>query len=399
MNLLSETAMQTRALQKLGRLALVVVCVVLWSGCERFLVSPCVVEPEFAGCSDMLVGTLPDSVASRDFSADGVSNVPNHIGAVRSFQWKTKIDLANQEKFVGFYREDDHSLSAITVSNENAKLRFISRTTNILVPLVGKDCMNCPKFPSNFRINDDLFRLSGNRFWFFDKQSRTFLWYDRSSPHLIKEFQLAVSPAAAVLFFSPDFDALAVTVTPNMMGYYRTIAFFDLTKRADIEENIQRTGFVIGDMDSIDQTDNGREIIRLNGDSVGALEHFWFEAEQRKFISDQDLRDALNNSIGKTKMDNLSNVIDSAFLKDINKDGFVDFIYARNGLVYVSSYMGKISGNIPRFEHWHAPVLSIVEPGEFVKSVLAVDLSDDNLPELVVETNKAVHFYLNTKTP
>jgi hypothetical protein len=331
-----------------------------------------------------------------DFPADGVGNMPNHIGSVRRFQWSTKIDLTKPEKFVGFYREDDHSLSAITVSNEGARLRFISRTTNILAPLVGKDCVNCPKFPSDFRISDDLFRLSDNRFWFFDKRTRTFLWYDRDSPQIVKEFQLAVSPAADTLFFSPDFDALAVTVTPTMSGNFRTIAFFDLTKKADIEENIQRTGLVIGDMDSIDQTDNGREIIRFNGDSVGALEHFWFEAEQRKLISDQDLRDALNDSIRKTKMDNLSNAIDSAFLKDINKDGFVDFIYARNGLLYVSSYMGKISGNIPRFEHWQGSVLSIAQPGEVVKSVLAVELTGDDFPELIVETNTAVHFYLNT---
>ena len=61
------------------------------------------------------------------------------------------------------------------------------------------------------------------------------------------------------------------------------------------------------------------------------------------------------------------------------------------------SYLGKIQEQGPMFENWTYRLISF--NGEIVRSVIAANLTMDNYPELIVETDKAVHFYLNIPKP
>ncbi|HND13130.1 MAG TPA: VCBS repeat-containing protein, partial [Pseudomonadota bacterium] len=79
---------------------------------------------------------------------------------------------------------------------------------------------------------------------------------------------------------------------------------------------------------------------------------------------------------------------------DLNADGFTDFVYIRGGQLFVTSYRGRNGSGLSVFESWPSMTLSSVG-GESVRSLAAIDLSQDGYPELVVETGKAVHFYLN----
>jgi hypothetical protein len=336
-----------------------------------------------------------------DLSADRDGIMAVSIGSVSRFDWKSKIVLKDQERFVEFYREIDGKFRAISVKKDRSNLNFVQRSSDILKfgtgDLMGeKVCDVCPPIPALFKFNEDLFYLTGNRFWLlFYSQNRLVIRYDRSTTQQMNDIKPSLNPAARP-FFSPDFDAFALALEPVVPGNFRTMALFDLLNRVESEANIRSTAFLIGDLDSVDRNGNGREIIRFSDDFINSIEHVSFDAGGRKLNPDEELQRALNESIGATKEEGKSNIIDSAFVRDVNNDGFVDFIYSRNGSVYVTSYMGRTGRDAPKFEHWHDPVLRIVEPGEFVKSVLAVELSDDNLPELVVETNKAVHFYQNT---
>jgi hypothetical protein len=47
------------------------------------------------------------------------------------------------------------------------------------------------------------------------------------------------------------------------------------------------------------------------------------------------------------------------------------------------------------FENWPAAQTLSELSGQTVKSLAAIDLTSDGLPELVVETETSVHFFLN----
>ena len=84
----------------------------------------------------------------------------------------------------------------------------------------------------------------------------------------------------------------------------------------------------------------------------------------------------------------------AAFVAHLNKDSFMDVAYTRNGQLLVTSYKGRAATS-GMFENWPAAQTLSELSGQTVKSLAAVDLTSDGLPELVVETETYVHFYLN----
>ena len=88
------------------------------------------------------------------------------------------------------------------------------------------------------------------------------------------------------------------------------------------------------------------------------------------------------------------NPILTKFVIDLNNDKLIEFVYVRDKQVYVTSYIGRSPSGIGQFADWPKDKMPSFF-GEVVKSIQAVDLTKDAYPELVVETDQAVHFYLS----
>jgi hypothetical protein len=145
------------------------------------------------------------------------------------------------------------------------------------------------------------------------------------------------------------------------------------------------TAFVLGDLDAIDRNNGIDEVIVFAGSAPLLLARPTLDPTARY---DPVLLDALKKAISDASIGDSS--VDAAFITDLNNDGRTDFIYIRNRTVFVTTYLGKY-----QFQNWSASIPLSETMGETIKSLSAVDITKDGLPELVVETDAAVHFYVN----
>jgi hypothetical protein len=86
--------------------------------------------------------------------------------------------------------------------------------------------------------------------------------------------------------------------------------------------------------------------------------------------------------------------VGAGFITDLDQDGQTDLVLAFGSSLYVTTYIKRDAAKVGKFRDWPTPIVS-VDSGDPIRSVMAVGLTQDGYPELVVETDKAVHFYLN----
>lgn len=147
----------------------------------------------------------------------------------------------------------------------------------------------------------------------------------------------------------------------------------------------------VGDLDAADVSGTGLEAILLTGKTVLTVLHQYSAGSIP--VDDGPLRDALQGAVERA-MPGETSPIPAAFVKNLNGDRFMDVAYIRNGQLLVTSYKGRAATS-GMFENWPAAQTLSELSGQTVKSMAAVDLTIDGLPELVVETESYVHFYLN----
>ncbi|MFO0620452.1 MAG: hypothetical protein U0745_03575 [Polyangia bacterium] len=145
------------------------------------------------------------------------------------------------------------------------------------------------------------------------------------------------------------------------------------------------------DLDSIDGLTTGLEAILLTGKTVLAVLHQYSAGSIP--VDDGPLREALQVAVERA-MPGETSPIPAAFVRNLNGDRFMDVAYIRNGQLLVTSYKGRAATS-GMFENWPAAQTLSELSGQTVKSLAAIDLTSDGLPELVVETESYVHFYLN----
>lgn len=151
-----------------------------------------------------------------------------------------------------------------------------------------------------------------------------------------------------------------------------------------------KTTYAFADLDSIDPTPNGMEFLIFEGNTLAALTHTDNGAPDAALFESiqQAIRDA-------SPMGDLTN-IDSAFISNLNRDQYMDLIFVRTGTVYVTSYLGRNSvTKIPKFQKWATPII-ILTPADHVISLAVGDMSGDGKPDIAIETEDKVYFYLNT---
>lgn len=122
---------------------------------------------------------------------------------------------------------------------------------------------------------------------------------------------------------------------------------------------------------------------------------FHNDTETGGLASDDKLRTRIADAVEKTKRSD-SALLESAYIETLNNDAYIDFIYSWSGRVHVASYTGNWMGTgSSLLEDWGKEVVA-VPAGETIRKIMALDLTLDAFPELIVETDKFVHFYLNT---
>ena len=358
------------------------------------------------GCSDRSLvspgGALneprpeePDAV-----SLDMAGRVPDMgtlyqppLGAVRQFEWRAKLPVDPEIlKFVGmngtrpvFLRRAD---GRATVTEWSVWNHDLSKPDPLLRMWPGSKPDSFPRAPILSDFAETQVAVSDNSFYQLSRPS--------SSIELLgvgPAVLTGVTMASPLTYFRhPELAVLAVNLQPTGgASAAKAVGWpgnrFEIRDANEFPATVQ----VIGDLDVRDRLGNGLESISIDRFHVQAVLHQ--EKGSAAGREDTSLQAGLQNAIVSASPGS-NTPIDAAFIVDLNADGFTDFVYIRGGQLFVTSYRGRNGSGLSVFESWPSVTLSSVG-GESVRSLAAIDLSQDGYPELVVETGKAVHFYLN----
>ena len=372
-------------------LAAIAVTVPMLSGCDLFW-KPCA-DPS-ADClmaaSDAGPGTM-DQAMPPDMTP--TTNQASPLGPPRSFEWRAKESVdPNKRKFVGMnglrpvFLVKDDTISAVTqwaikkldLRKDELSSRLAMDSTPLSFPL--------PPLLSDFVGSQVV--VANNTFC---ELLKPWSWIEcwNAAEATLKSSKLAVP---FTYFRHPELDAVAINIQPD--SGFSTSFIVGWKKDSIITQNTNEppaSVHVIGDLDVLDRLSNGLEAISIDGFHVQPVLHQ--EKGMGASLEDKSLQDALQRAIDFASRKSTT-PIDAAFITDLNLDGFRDFVYIRGGQLFVTSYLGRNGLNTPNFEPWSSVAFPAIR-GEYVASLAAVDLTQDGYPELVVETDKAVHFYLN----
>lgn len=151
--------------------------------------------------------------------------------------------------------------------------------------------------------------------------------------------------------------------------------------------------YTVGRLDSSRSPETVNQLLIFEDKSVKSAYQI-DTSDPSGYVRDPDLAKEIGNTIGRAAGNN-GNFVRSAFIADLNQDGFAELIYTRGPQIYISSY----NPNAPidyKFTEWPLTNLSI--PGiDITLTLTATDLTGDGYPELAVETNNPhmVYFFLN----
>ena len=367
-------------------LAAIAVTVPMLSGCDLFW-KPCA-DPS-ADCvmeaSDAGPGTMDQAMPSDS----PLTTNP------RTFELRAKVTVdPNKQKFVGmsgqfpvFHVKDggcawDGNLSHWAV----AKLNLTAGNAEDRIKLEDaremKPVLPCTRFVQSRML------VSNNTFYFLASMDHSVLFLD-SSNEVVPGRKFA---EPMTYFRSPFNDGIAVNLQPTTPSSSSVLLRWDdkTVKTFDSTES-PATAIVMGDLDARDPAGNGMEALLFQQGSVQTVLHQGVNGSPQ--YTDEELRkglDAAVQRIGKGQSVGAGFITDL----DLDLDGRTDLVLAFGSSLYVTTYMGRDAAKVGKFRDWPMPIVSVVS-GDPIRSVMAVGLTSDGYPELVVETDNAVHFYLN----
>ncbi len=363
----------------------------LVTGCDRYLINICNFRDELPGCRED--GGDASAVDLLTRGAD------SPLGPLRKFEWRAKITNDANQKFVGILQKEYAITLLTTPAVSFSAVQFHLERPRDQMQLEQVACPKCP-LPTNIKPNDDSVYLTNEAapaFWLLrnvmgaDDESYSI----KANGDLTKidtNLNLATSRRP---FFHPTLDASLIP-TRSVSGW--SPDRLRLTAGATVFVSTQTeigtiTAALIGDIDATDPVTNGIEVVRFAGATVRSVYHY--DPVVQKQSLDAELQRSLNDEINVRIVSAYEN-IGAAYINDLNRDGFLDFVFSLGVNVFVSSYKRKSANSgLPVFESWPEKVLNILSD-ENIQSIMAIDLTNDGYPELIIVTNKFVHFYLNT---
>lgn len=360
---------------------------VTMANCDIFLV--CNDDSRaFPNCTDTSDGSVGDMGSGG--SKDGPTVPPT---TERSFEWRAKVPLDNKTKFVGIYANNSvvslHDFSTTSSPAWRWQQQEIKLLENIETARLNiQTCMSCPLLERVDPINNN-FYIAGNVFYVLTGLSNSVFRMQSTEAYTKLDIDLVSSGAHP--FAHPNIDVLVVAEKPQRPNLSKTTAILPGGmigwSVSQLESN--PTSFVIGDLDA-DQG-NGDDLILFSGGKVTSVQH-----QKGLSLDSVALQGAMQNAINSSNRGTETS-INAGFIANLNDDMYTDFIFSTPTRISAMSYLGKIQEQGPMFENWTYPLISF--NGEIVRSVIAANLTMDNYPELIVETDKAVHFYLNIPKP
>lgn len=353
------------------------------TGCERFLVPWCQLDDSLP-CQMPIDAFLP----TNDTSAPDL-RIPHQIIPAR-FEWRTNFLLSQSDftrKYVGMHGTTAVFLFATTTNPTDIKWQPVSLALSDKDPskrtFLGQ-CYECPTMFPGTKLDEFTIREAGKNFYFLKDKNKEIGYYSGEMPTVLNGITWR-SPIPSP-FMHPLLDSI---ILPTAITIYPCIHIFSNKTTGKLRYDITTaniTAYTVGDLDAIDNANNGREFILFSGNSIHNLVHL-----DAVSYNDTDLIGSIQRAIDRTKAGDES-PIQAAFVADLNKDGLSELIYVRSNQAFVTTYKGRNSQSGPQFEDWPTTLFKTSEP---VLTMVATDINGDGYPELVVETALAVHFYLN----
>lgn len=364
------------------------VCSVLSvAACDSFLVPTCSFYPAYDGCPDAgSGGPLGQAGGGGDLMMR--EDLPKNPEP--TFGWAAKVPLQiNIIKYAGMAQD-----KAITWNNDTnpnylkswtLKLDVVNNYSDEVVGQFCNDCANELKSVDN-KFNDQQIYIAGGNYWKLKYRDEYNLVHIVANAVGVPGIKLS-SLQRPRAFAHPTKNSLVVGVdeAPGLVGPGVAVMQNQALVLSIPNAQGSPTAFVLGDLDAIDRNNGIDEVIVFAGSAPLLLARPTLDPTARY---DPVLLDALKKAISDASIGDSS--VDAAFITDLNNDGRTDFVYIRNRTVFVATYLGKY-----KFQNWSASIPLSETMGETIKSLSAVDITKDGLPELVVETDAAVHFYVN----
>ena len=368
-------------------LAAIAVTVPMLSGCDLFW-KPCA-DPS----ADCLMEASDGGSGTMDQAMPPDQAPPTNP---RTFEWRAKVtmDLSTQ-KFVGmngqlpvFQVKDGQSsdckgdgylshwsVSMLDLPNAKPELRIKEGRTPPTFPV-----------PPCVRFVQSRVLISNNTFYFLASSDDSVRFLDTGnevSPP--RKFRNPLS-----YFRFPTSDGIAVNLQPAWLSNSGVLLRWDAAKVSLFDSTESpATAIVLGDLDARDSAENGMEALLFQQGTVQTVLHQGANGSGQ--YTDEALRLGLDDAV---KRIGKGQSVGAGFIADLDLDGQTDLVLAFGSSLYVTTYMGRDAAKVGKFRDWPTPIVS-VDSGDPIRSVMAVGLTQDGYPELVVETDKAVHFYLN----
>lgn len=338
--------------------------------CDALLVPRCTFEPCVA----------PDA---------GAPDLPNYSPTIRErdFELRAAVALSNTTKFVGM-----HGTSALFSTYRTAEaiwqwqqLSIDLSQSEVAKRLSTQLCDNCPS-PLDLDLGHNNIYISGGDYYLF-MNSTKYIRRTNSQGSWQTIPNISLTSSASSPFKHPILDCLAFAIQPSRPTFYAVAVLFPDNSIWENEfDGPSPTSLLVGELNSIDGND-GYDLILFTGNSVSLVQH-----QKQMGITDIGMQSAIQSAINFTKNGDESAII-SGFISNINNDPYADLVFSTQTKIFSASYMGLGADLRNRFENWASPLVSL--SSETIHSVVALDLTADSYPELVVETDKNVYFYLN----
>ncbi len=361
----------------------------LFTGCDHFWTA-CTETPDEVFCK---MQSNTDAGGTEDAGTVVTPPDPNKpIGPTRKFEWRAKVEVNKDTfKYVGMKGTTPVFLANTGSGNSRWEVRQLDLLQAEKDQRMKPDPNQAgfPKAPTSHNFVQSPIVVSGSTFYWLSGVDKTIKSVD-SGQEIYSTAKLPDSPPY-VYFRHPETEIIAVSVKPTAMGAKSaTLLRWNATDKVLHQSgDPPATALVMGDLDAADQLGNGQEVLFVASGQVQLIRH------QKQGISpsleDPLLQQGLQGAINRAAPGITAPIL-AGFVTDLNADKFVDCVYVRSGRVYVTSYKGRKADQ--PFEDWPDDIFPAVE-GEIVRSIQAVDLTNDAYPELVVETDQAVHFYLS----
>lgn len=368
---------------------LLLASLLIGSGCDWLALPICQLDPMTTGC--------PDGGVTRDLSA---VNPDSPLGPLRKFEWRAKITNDEKQKFVGILRSQYAVmlLSTPMVSFSAVAFDLNQDLEPNRLKQVACPADICPQVKNIKPASDSVYLTNeaAPAFWLLRQIPGAYDSYriNRNGDLTGVDKNAFAWKGISQPFFHPILDACLIP-TQNVLSKYDIL---HLTVGAKVynNEHVQNgtvTAVMIGDIDATDLPKNGVEVVRFGSASVASVYHY--DPEDGITQEDAYLQKALKREVDKQNMTG-NETIGAAYVNDLNRDKSLDFVFSLGVNAFVSSYKGRDSKTgLPVFEAWPKSVLG-VPAIEKIQSIMAIDITNDLYPDLIVVTDKSVHFYLNT---